>query len=114
MAKDLFVSVTTLEIMPNVCVQNVTSTFCKAIKSKSLLLTSVITPTHVLVSLKFVLQVLSLYTKSPTFGLKINSCFSLPLTLKFTAQVLFICSPLYLTHKFSGDSNIPFRLIIGS
>jgi hypothetical protein len=83
-------------------------------KSKSLLLTSVMTPTQVLVSLKSVLQVLSLYTKSPTFGLEINSCFSLPLTLKSTAQVLFIYSPLYLTHKFSGDSNIPFRLIIGS
>nr|DAE51879.1 MAG TPA: hypothetical protein [Bacteriophage sp.] len=55
----MFVSVVTSAILELVA-QTASPVCCKAMKSKSLLLTSVITPTQVLVSLKIELQVLSL------------------------------------------------------
>ena len=88
--------------------QALVSVSFNAIKSKSLLFTSVMTPTQVFDSSNKVDQVLSLYTKSPTLGLNLGVTLLLPLTVRFKAQVLFIYSPLYLTHKFSGGLNIPF------
>ena len=92
---------TTLGIMPNEFVQKLAVRFSKPMKSKSLLLTSVITPTQVLALSNSVDHVLSPYTKSPTLGREISdeSCFEV--TLNVTSTLFAIKISLLMAGAFT-------------